>query len=251
MDVPKVVFSEVPLSLEVEMLRDFLSMDDYGFAECVTRKHPNLGIVHTVASEAEQAECVRKYVVRFRTEHRETIETCKERFRKDWEPVETEYFTALSEILQTRWPKERSEIQAMVSIDPISPRFLSDWSFIVCFDYASEAIREIVMHECVHFLYFEKWKQLFPDMDPELFESPHLEWHLSEIVAPIVLNDSRIQRLLQRKASFYGIHEQARIGTVSATEFFQDLYDKQMATDGFESFLSEAYYAIKKNRDSF
>ena len=52
------------------------------------------------------------------------------------------------------------------------------------------------------FLYFEKWKSLYPKMDRRKFDTPYIEWHLSEIVAPIILNDKRIQRLLKKRARF-------------------------------------------------
>lgn len=85
---------------------------------------------------------------------------------------------------------------------------------------------EVIMHECCHFLYFEKWKQLFPNINSKKFESPYLEWHLSEILAPIILNDARIQKLLKRKADFYMEHKRIKIGNKTVPKYFNDLYKK-------------------------
>ena len=109
---------------------------------------------------------------------------------------------------------------------------------------------EVIMHETCHFLYFEKWKKLYPKMDSRKFESPHIEWHLSEIIAPIVLNDSRVQRLLKQKAAFYTEYKRIKIDDKTAPRYFTDLY-KTTKKHGFEKFLEESYQAVKNHRESF
>ena len=66
---------------------------------------------------------------------------------------------------------------------------------------------------------------LYPKVDNKKFESPYLEWHLNEILAPIILNDSRIQKLLKRKADFYTEHQRIKIGNKIAPKYFNDLYN--------------------------
>jgi hypothetical protein len=107
------------------------------------------------------------------------------------------------------------------------------------------------MHEACHFLYFEKWKQLYPEMDNKKFDEPHIEWHLSEILAPIILNDARIQKLLKNKAIFYKEHKRIKIDGKTAPKYFGDLYKKTTKDKNFEEFLKEAYQAIKKNKNLF
>ena len=111
---------------------------------------------------------------------------------------------------------------------------------------------ETIMHECCHFLYFEKWQKLYPKMNRKKFESPHTEWHLSEVVAPIILNDERVQKLLKQKAVFYSEYQKMKINNQFVPEHFADLYKANIKKDnGFEIFLKEAYKEIKNNKKIF
>lgn len=138
----------------------------------------------------------------------------------------------------------------MASLNPICPRFLDSWSFSIFYDYKriSYAI-EVIMHESCHFLYFEKWKKLYPKMNSKNFEHPHIEWHLSEIIAPIILNDPRIQRLLGKKADFYEEYQNIKIGKQNVPAFFEKLYQENK--DDFEKLLKQSYKAIKTNKNLF
>lgn len=107
------------------------------------------------------------------------------------------------------------------------------------------------MHEICHFLYFKKWLEIFPRISKKTFEHPYLEWHLSEILAPIILNDNRIQKLLKQKAVFYAEHKKIKIDEKTAPAYFTDLYDKIAKDNNFEQFLKISYQTIKKNRNLF
>ncbi len=110
---------------------------------------------------------------------------------------------------------------------------------------------EVIMHECCHFLYFEKWKQLYPKTNNKRFESPYLEWHLSEILASVILNDIRIQKMLKRKADFYNEHKRIKIDGKTVPKYFNDLYNKISKNKNFDEFLKESYQIIKKNSKLF
>lgn len=89
-------------------------------------------------------------------------------------------------------------------------------------------------------------------MSHRKFEAPHIEWHLSEIVAPIVLNDRRIQNILKQKEAFYSEHRKIRIGEKTAPKYFSDLYQKYAKKDdGFAIFLKNAYKIMKANEKLF
>lgn len=88
-------------------------------------------------------------------------------------------------------------------------------------------------------------------MDSKKCESPYLEWHLSEILAPIILNDPRIQKLLGRKADFYNEHKRIKIGNRTVPKYFSDLYKKNSIDKNFDEFLEESYRAIKENKELF
>jgi len=159
----------------------------------------------------------------------------------------------LQEIIGTKWPQNRQKIKAMISINPICPRFLDDWSFSMFYNYKKLTdAREVIMHECCHFLYFKKWKELYPEINEKKYESPYIEWHLSEIVAPIILNDKRVQKYLKQKAVFYEEHSKIKIGNKSTPKYFTEIYNQNINKEtGFEIFLKEAYAKIKRQKELF
>lgn len=252
MNLPKVKFTDIPLSKEVDWIHGFLFQNEWGWGKYIIKKHPKIKKVFSFKTEVEQVKFLKKYVIEFRKDNQKVIEKNKEKYQKEWRKTEKEYFEKLSEIMEINWPKNRKVIKAMISINPICPRFLNDWSFSIFYNYKkiSHAM-EVIIHESCHFLYFEKWEKLYPKTNNKKFESPYLEWHLSEIVAPIILNDVRIQKLLKQKAVFYTEHKKIKIEDKTAPRYFTDLYNKVVKKNNFEKFLEESYQAIKKNKKLF
>jgi hypothetical protein len=252
MNMPKVKFTNIPLSKEVDWIHGFLFQNKWGWGKYIIRKHPEIKKIFSFKTEIEQIKFLRDYIINFKKKNQELIKKNKIKYQTKWQKIEEDFFIILSEIIQIDWPKNRKMIKAMISVNPICPRFLSDWSFSIFYNYKkiSYAI-EVIMHESCHFLYFEKWKKLYPKMDNKKFESPYLEWHLSEILTPIILNDLRIQKLLKRKADFYTEHKKIKIGNKIASKYFNDLYKKNNIDKNFDEFLIESYKVIKKNKDLF
>lgn len=247
MNIPKVKFTDIALSREIDMIQGFLFQDEFGWGKHILRKHPGIEKVFSFEKEDEQVRFLKKYITLSRKENYEIIEKNKIRYETEWQKVEKDFFQVLSEIIQIDWPEDKKTIKAMISLNPICPRFLDEWSFSIFFDYKkiSHAI-EVIMHESCHFLYFEKWKEMYPHISKEKFESPHLEWHLSEIIAPIVLNDKRIRTLLKQEAFFYEEHQKMKINGKSAPEYFSQLYAQ---SHDFENFLDKSYEVAKKHGD--
>lgn len=253
MNSPKVKFSNIPLPLEIDLMRGFLFQNDWGWGKYITRKHLGIKKIYSLKSKDKQIQFLRDYIVKFKKANCRKIEKNKIQYQAKWQKIEKEFFEKLSEIIGTNWPKNKKAIKAMISINPICPRFLDDWSFSLSFDYKNPLdVIEVIMHECCHFLYFEKWKKLYPKMNHKKFEAPYIEWHLSEIVAPIILNDKRIQKLLKRKAAFYPEHQKIKIGCKTAPKYFSDLYQEYVEKDdGFAIFLKNAYKVMRVNKKLF
>ncbi len=253
MSLPKVKFTNIPLSKEVDWIHGFLFQNEWEWGKYIIKKHPKIKEVFAFKTEAEQVKFLKRYIIEFVKDNQKTIEKNKEKYQKEWLKIEREYFEKLSEIMEINWPKNKKTIKAVVSINPICPRFLNNWSFSIFYNYKkiSHAM-EVIMHESCHFLYFEKWKRIYPKMSPKKFESPHLEWHLSEIIAPVILNDPRIQKLLKQKAVFYDEYNKLKIEGKNVPQYFTDLYDKfNKGKTGFEEYLRDAHRIIQNNREIF
>ncbi len=253
MSLPKVKFRDIALNTEIDWIHGFLFQNKMGWGKYIIKKHPNIKGVFSFKEESEQVNFLKRYITSFRRKNIFVINKNKDRYQKTWSKIEKEHLNLLSEIMDINWPQKRRVIKAMMSINPICPRFLNNWSFSIFYNYKkmSDAM-EVIMHECCHFLYFEKWKEIYPESNKKIFESPYIEWHLSEIIAPIILNDKRIQKLLKQKAVFYEEHSKIKIGKKTSPQFFTSIYNKNMKKEnGFELFLKESYKEIKKHKDLF
>jgi hypothetical protein len=253
MNLPKVKFTDIPISQEINRMHGFLFQDKWGWGKYIIKKHPKIKKVFSFKKEKEQIEFLVKYLVEFKKNNQQAIKNNGQRYERAWREIEKDFFIALSDILGISWPQNRKTIKAMLSVNPICPRFLDSWSFSIFYNYKKMPdAMEVIMHECCHFLYFAKWKKLYPKMSHKKFESPYLEWHLSEIIAPIILNDSRIQKLLKQKAVFYSEHHRLKINRKTFPEYFTDLYKRDVEKEkDFTKFLKEAYQAIKENKKLF
>lgn len=250
--MPKVKFDQIPIKLETEWLHGFLFKNTWSWDKRILKVHPGLRKAKSLKEEKDQIKFVQNYILEYREKNKDKISTSIKRHEKGWQKIEAEYFQTLSKIIDTPWPKERKEIQAYVSINPICPRFLKDWSFSFDYDISLPIGREIVMHETCHFLYFKKWKEVFPKAKARTFEHPYIEWHLSEIMAPIILNDPRINKILKCKAGFYKEHEKLKYEGERIVETLNKMYKKHAKTDeSFAEFLKDAYSLVKRAKEIF
>ena len=65
-----------------------------------------------------------------------------------------------------------------------------------------EQLVETCAHELCHFLWFEKWKEIFPGYNKEEFNSPSIIWEYSEMVVDPILNSSEFAKLFNKKARY-------------------------------------------------
>ena len=191
-NLPKVIFKQMPLELESEMILEFL---DTNWSGKITKKFPEFLKISKISDKREKKKAIKNLIVQIREKLKEKMSWGLKVIKSDWQRMEKDCLERLSEIIQTDWPEK--EITAYISINPICPRFLDTWSFFVSQDNKNSNI--IIAHEISHFLYFKKFKDVFPKIEKDKYEFPNKEWLLSEITTPIILNDSRMQEILGGK----------------------------------------------------
>lgn len=166
------------------------------------------------------------------------------RFEKSWTQINDKYMNALSDVVEIDWPADCKKIIARVSINPICPRFLQKRMFDLYHKSTNERMRETTTHELLHFIYFEKWKQVFPETPEHEFETPHLVWRLSEIVPQTVLSDARIQKVMPHEPRVYQEFYKIVINDKPLLEQIADFYIHRR---DFADFLKRAYVFAKQH----
>lgn len=161
--------------------------------------------------------------------HQEEILRMKELFEKEWERIEAEFLSELSKHFETDWAPDKTKIVGNVTVLPVFPRHLDEYSFFVGYKNVSSMI-ETAAHEIVHFLWFKKWKEVFPESKRREYESPNLAWRLSEIIVQIILQcNPEIKKLINPKNWGYDSFKKIKIGDVSMTEYFKKVYEDSVA----------------------
>ncbi len=252
MDYPKVKFGKTSIGNEENLLYYFLIFDKWGWEKQIIGKHPRLKEIYEIKGEKRRRVFLKKYILDFKKENQIEISRQTEKYKRAWGKAEKNYFKTLTEVLETSWPDRQKEIKALISINPICPRFLNTWSFGLYYGQSVSWAIQMIMHETCHFLYFKKWAEVFPGAEKKTFDHPHIEWHLSEILAPVILNDQRIQKILKNKAGFYNVHSKLKIGKISVPEYFTVIWRNHLKKKtSFGEFLEEAYIKIKENKKVF
>lgn len=199
-------------------------------------------------SSKRRFKIIKKYIKDFWKENKGRLEYQKNLYQKEWDKISNKYLKVLTEVLETDWPKNRKIVRALVSINPTNPPFIEDFSFSIFYLYEAKLMKEIVAHEILHLLYFEKWKAVF--RSKKIPDWPHLERHLSEILAPVILADRRIQKIIRSKPEAYPEHRKVKIGKRNLIQYFEDLYkDSRKKKEPFAQFLQTAYKEAQKHQD--
>lgn len=236
-------FKNIDIDSEVDLLYYFIFQGG-SWNEYVFKKHPQLKKALKLKTKKDRLNFIREYVLKYHSKNKEIIEINKKTYESNWKKIEKNVFIEMEKIIGTKFPINK-KILSYISINPICPRFLNEWSFAMYYKLDVKKSKEVIMHECLHFLYFKKWKEMFPKAKEETFDSPHIVWHLSELVAPILLNDPKIQKYLKSKAGFYEEHEKILIDGKSVPILLGEIYNK---SDSFEEFIKSAYKIIKKHK---
>ncbi len=250
---PKVKFELAKINNDAHNLSSFCLplKTGWDWSHYIYRVHPVLKEkLGKAKSRKKKLEIVKTYTKKIWKEEYEQLKTQKILFQTEWDKINDRYMNSLSKVLETDWPKERRIIYAMISINPICPRFLKNWTFSIFYLKRLTFMKETVAHEVLHFLYFKKWKEVFPDSKEKTFDAPHLEWHLSEILAPVILSDKRIQTIIKSGAGGYAEYNKTRIGKRNLIQHFENLYkNSRKRKEPFAQFLQTAYKEAKKHKD--
>jgi len=249
--IPEVKFELAPIELEAETLCTFSLKERRLFGAMINKVYPELeDIVRKTNSEDEAILKCREFSENIIEKNMTAIFEAKDSFQNDWNLINKEFLETLSKHFETEWPRDKSVITGYISMVPVFPRFLESYSFCVGYRVKTAIARDIIAHEIVHLLWFKKWKEVFPDIPADEYESPHLTWRLSEIMDPIILQYHPIIKNLVQPIWGYNTFKGLKIGNVGMIEYFINIYKKCMQ-DGlsFEETLKALWKEAQKNKE--
>lgn len=245
--LPKSRFEIIDIDKETELFYSFMKRGR--FSSVFDKAYPELREIQKECKDKDECmERFKEFLESLFEATKEKMLVAKQEIESEWEKIGPEFLEALSEYFETEWPKDKPEIVGYITNMPVFPRFLDEYQFCVSYRNTAGSI-ETSAHEILHFLWFKKWKEVFPEMNRGEYENPGLAWRLSEIMDPIILQcHSKIKELIKPKGWGYSSFKDIKIGDVSMTEYFKKIYsDSVSAGDNFETTLKKLWEEAQKH----
>ncbi len=214
MNTPKVIFQKMTLEENIELVKWAFFQDDkelnikdytlFLFKEL----EPLVNAKPTKAVEEKIEEIVTSY---YRLNEKQ-MEKEVIRYQNIWAKYNDNYLKTLATFFKVPLPPKMKIINAKVGLIPVFPRMLDDFSFSLSIGIEDWKIIETTAHEVLHFIWFEKWKLLYPKTPRRYFDSPYLEWKYSEMVTDPILNNKPFKEMFtfQERGydSFYQLYDE-------------------------------------------
>ncbi len=247
--IPKLKFKVIdnPEGM-IDLIEIFLLNLNPGFdwGGIYSKAYPEFGKLIEKKNKQEIKEIARKFFTKLYKDKFEILEKTAKYFQKEWNKTGDKLLSTLSEVVEMKWPKTCRDMTAWISLNPIGPRFLKQKSFDVYWKFSIDLVKCISLHEILHFIWFEKWKKVFPNSKEEEFEEPHLVWKLSEIVPKAVLSDERIQKIFKHEPSVYDEWQAIKIDGKPLLDCIQEIYDNRKS---FEDFMKKSWKFVQEHKD--
>jgi len=170
-------------------------------------------------------------------------------YQINWDLINDSVMLDLSSRLNIKWPDDTLDIQARVGVMYSCPRYIGRRMFDTNINVDMNRMREIAIHEVCHFLYFEKWKELFNDYDEKHYNCPHIIWYLSEAIIDPLLNNDIFRKYTNIEILSYKIFYDTLIDDDNVITKLRDIVNQEpieQAINDSYTFFIEKKHVIKK-----
>ena len=174
--LPETIFEQIDLDKETDLVYSFMNDKSGRWSIPFDKKYPELRVIQKESKDKE--ECLNRYKKFLEGVHvrdKEQMISAQEQIKEKWEKTGPAFLEALSQHFGTDWPDDKRKIMGYISTLPAYPRFLDDYSFCLGYNNVPDMV-EVSAHEILHFLWFKKWKEVFPETPRREYDSPHLCW---------------------------------------------------------------------------
>ena len=239
--MPRVRFKVMSLEENIENIKwmFFDANGEFSIRDAVVQYFPDLKESVNLTSKQEVYINIENLIKECYEYSLEKIEYDVKRYNDIWNKYNNRYFSELTKYLNIDWPSDKQLIVAKVGLIPVFPRYLDWFSFDLSYSLNEEKIVEVTAHETLHFLWFEKWKELYPNCHRKEYDSPYLPWKYSEMVTDPILNSKDINDVLKIEEKSYDSFYEIKDGNNNVMENLKLIYKKNISVEekiieGFE-----------------
>lgn len=194
---PKIIFKPITLEENIKIIQNFYFEEDEKseIHNLLCEYFPELHNIHKNISKVEISTKISAIITNYYTSNSQNIREACKKYSAIWNKYNDTYFKKLANYLNINWPININEIICYVGMLPFFPRDIDNHSFYINPHLTEEKLTEACAHETLHFLWFIKWKTLYPEISKAEYESPYLAWQYSEMVTDPILNNTDFQAI--------------------------------------------------------
>lgn len=247
-NLPKVKFNNMSIDDVVDLLAWTVFETDGPFplSKYVYDMYPELkGLINwgpDKIDDLDSKKIIKSAILKRYDEYLSSNINLPDGYQKIWDEYNDKFMIALSSRLDIKWPQDCNNIVAGIGLIPIYPRDIQSRTFNIG-TMDRKWVIETAMHECSHFLFFEKWKQLYPDWKWEDFESPNIIWYLSEMLVDPILNCPEMQNVFDNKFWAYDSFYNLKINDESVMGYINDIFKNNNIKDA----ITKSYDYVLEN----
>jgi len=243
--IPKIKFREMTLKENIDMIKwiYYLENKSFDISSYMNEYFPELANLDKNLNK-ESVYSIISYVVT--DSYKSNIDFIKKevvRYNNIWNKYNDDYFVSLSKYLNINWPSDIEVIDASLGLIPIFPRNIDSFSFSLTVGLKDSDIIRFSAHETLHFLWFLKWRELYPNSSRKEFDSPYLPWKYSEMVTDPILNSKEFKNILniseKSYSNFYEIEKDGEYLMEGLKEIFS-------SNKMIEDIIKEGFLYVKK-----
>lgn len=249
MTLPKVKFEVFDISENLDNLVWYLNRENsknspLNFYEFTLDLFPNLKNKITADMTEEERYLILEKEVKPILE--ESSKNAKDilKYQKAWDKINDEIMQELENKLEIKWPKD-TKIVCQVGLLPVCPRDIMGRTFVINYGFSKEKMIATAIHEICHFIYFEKWKEIFPKFSEEEFDFPHIAWYLSEAMIDPLINNATFKKYTKEDLEAYSVFYETYIDGKSIIDTLRDY----VQNNPIDVAIKKGYEFFQKHED--
>lgn len=247
MNLPKVEFQQLNIDENLENLVWYADPKNsinspLNFYDFVVRLFPNLKNKITEGMSSEEIYIIIEKNVRPILENMANNSNNIEKYQQIWDKVNDNIMIDLENKLHIKWP-ENTKIICRVGLLPVCPRDIEGRTFDINYGIDKDKLIAVGIHELCHFLYFEKWKEIYPNYNSEEFDTPHIAWYLSEAMIDPLINNKTFKKYTNDDLLAYSIFYDTYLNNKSIIAILREYVNKYSINDA----IKKGYELFKEN----
>ena len=237
----RVNFRVLSLDKQISIIESFLT--DYNNMSLSIANYFGFDFDEPSTRDVNKMKIIKDKIKTTYNERLKDMKNCCSRFQKIWD----EKCKFINNAFVNIFDKEYNyECNAYVNLNPIWPRFLESKSFHVNLDASEDYLIMSSVHEILHFIWFDVWKNNFQSMDKREYDYPNIPWLISEIAVEPLFRFSKLQTLAKTNPAYDYFYTDKIEGKI-IVDIANDIYLKSKDINEFQVKL---YDYFKNNKET-